>query len=145
MRNSVCVTVIVRLWGQTVCPYTECMCVCVPGLRSRTLLLAKMLPLGSLSFFSFFFKRPPVAAWLGGGEKGRGRGLAEDDESLSASQQQLHNYSFTGWMVCVERRDWFALMVCVEWWVVIGWRRRRRSAIATGTASSADVRLDLSV
>lgn len=47
----------------------------------------------------------------------RGRGEkkpAEDDESLSASQQQLHNYSLSGWMVCVERRDWFALMVRAE-------------------------------
>lgn len=84
-----------------------------------------------LPFLFFFF--PKCALLLLHG-RGRKKKPGEDDESLSALQQQLHNYSSTGWTVCIERRDWFALMVCIEWWHVIGSPGHRCSVITTGTA-----------
>lgn len=118
--------------------YRVHVCIRVDGLRSPTpfwnLSLATILSLASLSLFYFLYKRPPVAAWPGGKKKN-----AEDDESLSASQQQHHNYSATGWMVCVERWDWFTLMVCTERWHAIGPPRHRCCGITTGTAEQRRV------
>lgn len=114
-----CVIVIISLRGQSAFLYRVCVCVHTLMVYDHRLSvlksLATILPLAS--FFPLFFY--VLLLLRSRGEKNP----VEDDESLSASQQQLHNYSPTGWTVCVERGDWFTLMVCAEWWRAIGQTR----------------------
>lgn len=139
MRNYLSLTVIVRLWGQSARLYTECTCVYVlmvygHRLHFEIFHLRQFYRLPLSLFFIFYINA--LLLLRGQGEKKKN---AEDDESLSASQQQHHNYSATGWMVCVERWDWFTLMVCTERWHVIGPPRHRCCGITTGTAEQRRV------
>lgn len=113
-RETTCVAVIVRLWGQTACLYTECTCWCLRSLTLRFKIF-HLLQFYHLAFTFAFFLNAPSCCCMAGGKKTCSRWWVTFCLTTAAPQLLFH------WLDGLRRTTWLVRLNGVRWVVACDW------------------------